>query len=107
MRTLIALAAAAAFTTAPAFAAKVTIEFTPEESPAVTVILDDAAMTITGPDGIAPFTFDAPTNTMCVEMEPKTCVTFEGEAKTAVAGESSAYTSNNGSSGVAKVLSVE
>ncbi|GAB5459565.1 MAG: hypothetical protein Hens3KO_25950 [Henriciella sp.] len=107
MRTLIALAAAAAFTTAPAFAAKVTIEFTPEGADPITVVLDDVAMTVTGPDGTAPFTFDVPTNTMCVVMEPKTCVTFEGEAKEAVAGESAAYTSNNGTSGVAKVLSVE
>jgi len=107
MKTLICLAAASAFMAAPAFAAKGTIEFAPEGKDTFEVILDDEAGTLTSAEGTAPMSFDWDTNTLCAEIEPKACATFEGEAKPPEVGAASAYTSNDGGSGIATILAVE
>ena len=107
MKRLAILTASAAFITAPAFAAKITIEFAPEGKDTFEVVLDDVAGTVTSPEGTAPMSFDWDTNTLCAEMEPKACATFEGEAKPPEVGAASAYTSNDGGSGIATILAVE
>lgn len=109
MRKFIALAAAGALFTAPALAATMTVEFSPEGGEPLTITMADDG-TYTGSDGTTgTYTWDAATQTLCGTSDAGTlCATFEGEATAEPAvGDTRTYTADNGSSGTATVTSIE
>ncbi|MEO0815827.1 MAG: hypothetical protein AAFX86_00840 [Pseudomonadota bacterium] len=109
MRKILALAAAGALFTAPALAATMTVEFSPEGGEPVSITMADDG-TYTDSNGTAgTYTWDAATQTLCGTSDAGTlCATFEGEATDEPAvGDTRAYSADNGSSGTATVTSID
>jgi len=109
MRKTLALIAASALFAAPALAATMTIEFSPEGGEPMTITMADDG-TYTGSDGsTGTYTWDAATQTLCGTSDAGTlCATFEGEATAEPAvGDTRTFTADNGSSGTATVTSIE
>lgn len=101
-----ALIIAAGLIAAPAFADKMTIEFTPEDGEATTAVFDQAAGTVTMGDKTTTFTWDEESITLCAAMEDgPLCATFA--EKRSEVGESSSYTTNKGTSGNATITALE
>lgn len=107
MKKITALVAVAAFAAAPAFAGSFTIEFAAEGAEPVVAVMDQDAGTATVGDKTAPYTFDAATNTLCIESEEGICATFEGDPQDPVVGYSSSFTATNGDAGVATIVAVD
>ena len=109
MRRLITLAAAAAFLAAPAFAAKVTVEFSNEDGAASWVFDQEAGMA-TAPDGTeGAYTFDPESLKLCGTAPDgmEVCVTFDSVEETPEVGFSTGYTLDDGSTGTATITAVE
>lgn len=105
MKKIAVLAAIAAFSAAPAFAASVTIKFESAEG-AITATFDQSTMTYTADDGTSgPYTYDEAAHTICA-TEQDLCITFENPDETPTVGSTSSYTANNGSSGTATVTAM-
>ena len=106
MRSVFAIAASLAVMSAPAYAAKFTVEFA-SEAGAISYTFDDEAGTFTASDGTSgTYTFDEATNKLCGTSEAgEVCATFD-DVKQEV-GFSTNYTASNGSSGTATVKSIE
>jgi len=111
MKTIITAASFALAAASPAFAAKITIEFAPEDgSPAASWTFDDATMTATAPDGTTgPYTYDEEAATIC-GTDPngdEVCATFTDTGVEPAVGVSSPYTMNAGPGGVATITAME
>ena len=111
MKTTLVAAALSIGMAAPAFAAKVTIEFVPDDgSPAAAWTFDDATMTATAPDGTTgPYTWDEEAGTLC-GTDPdgnEVCATFTDTSMAPAVGVSSAYTMSAGPGGTATITAIE
>lgn len=106
MKTLIATAATLAFVAAPAFADKITIEFSTDEG-AVSYTFDDADGTFTSTAGTSgTYTYDEATKTICgTTDEGEQCATFEDDTRKV--GHSTSYTGSDGNTGTATVTAME
>ena len=109
MKKLMTLAAAAALFAVPAFAAKVTVDFTGDDGTA-TWIFDQESLIATAPDGTeGAYTFDTEALKLC-GTDPEgmeVCVAFDSVEETPVVGFSTGYTLDDGSTGTATITAVE
>ena len=111
MKTMMTAAVFALGAAMPAFAASITIEFTPDDgSDAVAMTFDDQTDEATMPDGTtAPYTWDEATATICSTppgAEGEVCATFEGGAQEPSVGLTTAYTTSIGGGGMAVITAM-
>ena len=109
MKKLTLTAAALALVLAgPAFAAKTTIEYAPDNGEKRTVVYDATTNTATEVGGESTdYTWDEAGNTLChTAAEGTLCVTFETQTAREV-GATSRYTTNAGSAGTATITAIE
>jgi hypothetical protein len=108
MRKFLALAAAGALFTAPALAATLSVEFSPEGGEPMTITMSDDGTYSASDGSTGTYTWDAATQTLCGTSDAGTlCATFEGDATAEPAvGDTRTYTADNGSSGTATVTSI-
>ncbi len=108
MKTWTIAAILAGILSAPAFAAKITVEFTDTEGSVFVATFDDEAMTVTSDGNTTPYTVDPETRTICgADPEGELCVTFAAMPEAPTVGFETGYETNRGTSGTAKVTAVE
>ncbi|MCB2098294.1 MAG: hypothetical protein AB7F91_09375 [Parvularculaceae bacterium] len=113
MKKIIALASIAALVAAPALAGSNTVEFTRDDGTTQVWKFNDDG-TAEGPEGTAAtYTWDDEAKKLCATAGGETpetrCITFsemssEGEA---AVGDTAKYSTDDGKSGVAKIIAVE
>ncbi|MFN3213566.1 MAG: hypothetical protein ACE37M_10700 [Henriciella sp.] len=106
MRKFFAVALAAGFIAAPAFAAKVTVSFASDDGTTQEWTFDDSTNTATMGDISASYTFDAEAGVLCADIpeQGEVCATFDGVAQ--AVGESSGYTLSTGGGGTATITAM-
>ena len=113
MRKIIALASVAALVAAPALAGSNTVEFTRDDGTTQVWKFNDDG-TAEGPEGTAAtYTWDDEAKKLCATAGGETpetrCITFSemsGDGEAAV-GDTAKYATDDGKSGVAKIIAVE
>jgi hypothetical protein len=106
MKKFFAVALAAGFIAAPAFAATVTVSFAGDDGTTQVWTFDDSTNTATMGDISAPYTFDAEAGVLCADIpeQGEVCATFDGVAQ--AVGESAGYTLSTGGGGTATITAM-
>ncbi len=108
MKKFLAIAAAAAFMTAPAFAAKITVSFASDDGTTNVWTFDQETNTATSDSGIeTSYTYDAEAGVLCADIPEagEVCATFAEQAE--AVGDSSTYTLSTGGGGTATITAIE
>ncbi len=108
MKKIIAAMSIAALMAAPAFARKVTVEYTSADGDVNVLVFDETAMTVTSGDITTAFTMDFEAKTTCGQApDGEICITYDELPETPTVGFTTNYTTNTGGSGVAVITAVE
>ena len=108
MKKILVSASALMLVAAPAYAAKITLTFTPDEGDVSVWVLDNETNMASNGDMTVPYTWDEASKTLCaVTEEGDLCATVETTSETPALGDTAAYTSTNGDSGTVEITGME